>query len=188
MPGGGGASSTGLNRRTPRPLSARKSHGNRAGQERRAVEYNRRWRERNRDYVERYNLLRRTPPARLVCSECGAEFFGRKDRKTCSNECRRRRKVRLDPRWEPGRRGLGSGREALLPAAFHTFLLPSPSKRPRQPGLALVWSSTILGTRSPSRCPKPSSPTCSVISGVGSPMSRVTSRTSRSTGSSSRSR
>ena len=72
----------------------------------RAVEYNRRWRERNREYVERYNLSRRTPPVRLVCSECGCGFLGRKDRETCSDECRRRRKVRLDSRWEPGRRAL----------------------------------------------------------------------------------
>ena len=59
-------------------------------------EANRRWRAENRDA---YNLARRTPPARLECSECGAVFFGRPNRKTCSLECRKLHKRLLDKRW-----------------------------------------------------------------------------------------
>ena len=59
-------------------------------------EANRRWRAENRDA---YNLARHMLPARLECSECGAEFFGRPNRKTCSPECRKRHKRELDTRW-----------------------------------------------------------------------------------------
>jgi len=57
------------------------------------------WREANREYIAAYNEARRTPPTPLECSECGAAFLGRPDRKTCSPECRRRWKARNDRRW-----------------------------------------------------------------------------------------
>jgi hypothetical protein len=64
------------------------------------------WREAHPEAVEAYKERQRLAYAerhreaqRHTCSECGEEFTGRADRKTCSPECRRRRKARLDTRW-----------------------------------------------------------------------------------------
>jgi hypothetical protein len=57
------------------------------------------WRAAHPDYVSAYNLARRIEPAELRCSECGGTFHGRKDRRTCSDDCRRERKRRMDTRW-----------------------------------------------------------------------------------------
>jgi hypothetical protein len=62
-------------------------------------EANRRWRAENR---EAYNLARRVKPSRLVCGVCGGEFYGRRDRKTCSAECQKLHKRRLDKRCTSG--------------------------------------------------------------------------------------
>lgn len=66
-----------------------------------SAEYLKEHRAANPEKYAAYNAARRTPPSRLVCSECDGEFRGRTDRKTCSPECRRRRKARLDIAW-PG--------------------------------------------------------------------------------------
>jgi hypothetical protein len=65
------------------------------------------WREAHPEAVDRYNRERRErydqahrEARQHGCSECGEEFTGRADRKTCSPECRRRRKARLDTRWQ----------------------------------------------------------------------------------------
>jgi hypothetical protein len=58
---------------------------------------NREWREANADYVNAYNEARRVPPSRLTCTECGEEFYGRKDRLTCGRRCKDARYRRLHP-------------------------------------------------------------------------------------------
>ena len=55
----------------------------------------REWRIRNR---ERIKAARKREPVELLCSECGGTFIGRPNRKTCSDECGRARKARLDTR------------------------------------------------------------------------------------------
>jgi hypothetical protein len=64
------------------------------------------WRDSHPDYVDAYNERRRLEYAeqqrrarQRTCSECGEEFTGRPDRQTCSPECRKRRKARMDTRW-----------------------------------------------------------------------------------------
>ncbi len=42
-------------------------------------------------------MSRRIPPTRLVCTECGVEFYGRKDRLVCSRRCTDVRYRRLHP-------------------------------------------------------------------------------------------
>ena len=62
-------------------------------------EYNQKWRAEHRDQIDAYNLARRVEPTKLKCGICGAEFYGRRNRKSCSPECRRLHKARLDTRW-----------------------------------------------------------------------------------------
>jgi hypothetical protein len=57
----------------------------------------RRWREANPEYVAAYAAARRTPPARLVCSECGREYEGRRGRLVCSRKCKDARYKRRHP-------------------------------------------------------------------------------------------
>jgi len=64
------------------------------------------WREAHPETVDRYNRERRERYAdthgearQHICTECGAEFTGRADRKTCSPGCRRQRKARMDTHW-----------------------------------------------------------------------------------------
>jgi hypothetical protein len=71
-----------------------------------AAAANREWRERNPDRIEAYNARRRLEYAeahrdarKRTCSECGGAFTGRPNRQTCSPECRKARKARLDTRW-----------------------------------------------------------------------------------------
>jgi hypothetical protein len=63
------------------------------------AEYLREHRAANPEKYAAYNVARRVLPRRLECSECGGEFYGRKDRRTCSDGCRRARKARMDIRW-----------------------------------------------------------------------------------------
>jgi len=70
------------------------------------VKETREWRKRNPGYIAAYNERRRLEYAEQqrearerTCSECGAAFTGRPDRQTCSPECRKRRKARMDTRW-----------------------------------------------------------------------------------------
>ena len=55
------------------------------------------WREAHPTSVNAYNEARRIPPTKLTCSECGEEFYGRKDRLTCSRQCKDARYRRLHP-------------------------------------------------------------------------------------------
>jgi hypothetical protein len=57
----------------------------------------RRWRAENPDAAKAYNEARRVPPSRLTCTECGEEFYGRKDRLTCGRRCKDARYRRLHP-------------------------------------------------------------------------------------------
>jgi hypothetical protein len=61
------------------------------------VEASRRWRAENPEYERAYNEARRTPPAKLECSECGVRFEGRRGRLVCSRRCRDARYRRLHP-------------------------------------------------------------------------------------------
>jgi hypothetical protein len=63
-------------------------------------EYNQKWRSEHRDQIDAYDLARRVEPTKLKCSECDAEFYGRPNRKSCSPECRKLHKARLDTRWQ----------------------------------------------------------------------------------------
>jgi hypothetical protein len=59
-------------------------------------EYRREWRATNPERTAAYNVARRVAACRLKCAVCDSAFFGRPDRKTCSPECRREHKRRLD--------------------------------------------------------------------------------------------
>jgi hypothetical protein len=61
------------------------------------AEASRAWREAHPLSVQAYNEARRIPPTKLTCTECGEEFFGRKDRLTCSRRCKDARYRRLHP-------------------------------------------------------------------------------------------
>ncbi len=61
------------------------------------AEYLREWRAKNAERVKAYAEARRIPPSRLVCSECGTSFEGRKDRLICSRHCKDARYARLHP-------------------------------------------------------------------------------------------
>jgi hypothetical protein len=57
----------------------------------------REWRERNPDYIAAYNAGRRIGPVKLLCTECGGEFEGRKGRLVCSRRCKDARYTRRHP-------------------------------------------------------------------------------------------
>jgi hypothetical protein len=79
-----------------------------------SAERARAWRDAHLSSVKAYNEARRIPPTKLTCTECGEEFYGRKDRLVCSRRCKDARYRRLHPEEYRAKQGRYRVRRSVL--------------------------------------------------------------------------